>query len=764
MSENRQLAIILFADIQGYTAIMQKDEQLASNVLRRFHEELESKVKNHDGRIVNFYGDGALCIFQNPVEAMHAAMELSRSFQRAPTIPVRMGLHSGSVVIEQDKVFGDSINIASRIESLGWPGAILLSKKIRDEIKNQPAFKLNSLGLFDFKNVDEPLELFALANDGFVVPRRALMEGKLKSSHGSLWAFLINSKWGMLILLIILCLAFYFIKHNKFDEHNPSAAHSSIKSIAILPFRNLSEDQSQNYFAEGIVENINNKLSEIKNIRIISMTSTLNFKDHRKSSQEVGKQLKVDNVLEGSVMRDHDRVRIIVKLINALTNEQIWTKAFDNNLNDIFSIQSSIAQSVVTALSAKLTDNELGKLAKVYTGDLQAYDTYLKGLYDQRYNRFDSVLNNSAMARFQEAIHLDPMFDLAYIELAKCYYHKCKLGCGDPCRDSAIVYADKALSINANGADALILKGDICIDYGDKSGGKKLYDQAFGIAPNNILVLKSLSSYYLSYTDDIEKGLNLYVESLARNPLHFEAESNSSLLYRNLGSLYERADMFEEAIAYEQKALAVATPVEKKSIYIMLGDMAILSGKNDAALAYYDSAQINHSTAFNVLDIWAFGNDLAGNNKVAEATYNVMLDMIRHGFKEDVNTHTFRHRYARLLWIKGQKAEAQKQFDITLNQLKVFNDKGIPHDGMEYDMAGIYNFLGDKEKTFEWLEKMPFDESTYQLSRVDPLMKDLIGNPRYEKIMEKHHGKVAKIQEVIKSFEDQGKLMKILKN
>jgi TolB-like protein/class 3 adenylate cyclase len=764
MSENRQLAIILFADIQGYTAIMQKDELSASRVLRRFHEELETKVKNHEGSIVNFYGDGALCIFQNPVEALRAAMELSASFQLDPLIPVRIGLHSGSIVIEQDKVFGDSINIASRIESLGWPGAILLSKKIRDEIKNQPEFNLKSLGLFDFKNVDEPLELFALANEGFFVPRRARMQGKLKSSHNQYSDFIHQYKWVLLILLAMLILSLMVFKSYRGDQAIQAADPNGIKSIAILPFRNLGEDQSQNYFAEGIVENINNKLSEVKNIRIISMTSTLNFIDHLKSSQEVGRQLKVDNVLEGSVMRDHDRVRIIVKLINALTNEQIWTKAFDNNLNDIFSIQSNIAQSVVNALSAKLTDSELGKLAKVYTGDLQAYDIYLKGLYDQRYNRFDSVLNNSAMARFQEAIHLDPMFDLAYIQLAKCFYHKCKLGCGDPCRDSAVLYAEKALKINASCADALILKGDILVDYGDKSGGKKLYDQAFGIAPNNILALKSLSAYYLSYTDDIEKGLDLYVESLAHNPLHFEAESNSSLLYRNLGSLYERADMFDEAIAYEQKALAVATPVEKKSIYIMLGDMAILSGKNATALAYYDSAQINHSTAFNVLDIWAFGNDLAGNNKVAEATYKVMLDMIRNGFKEDVNTHTFRHRYARLLWIKGQKAEAQKQFDITLNQLKVFNDKGIPHGGMEYDMAGIYNFLGDKEKAFEWLEKMPFDESTYQLSRVDPLMKDLIGNPRYEKIMEKHHEKVAKIQALIKSFEDQGKLMKILKN
>ena len=123
------------------------------------------KVTTHQGRIVNFYGDGALCIFQNPVEALYAAMELQLGFQQTPVIPVRMGLHSGTVVTEGDKVYGDSINIASRIESVGLPGAVLISKKMRDEIKNQPEFRFTSLGNFEFKNVDEPIELFALSNE-----------------------------------------------------------------------------------------------------------------------------------------------------------------------------------------------------------------------------------------------------------------------------------------------------------------------------------------------------------------------------------------------------------------------------------------------------------------------------------------------------------------------------------------------------------------------------------------------------------------------
>jgi TolB-like protein len=395
MSENRQLAIILFADIQGYTALMQKDEQLAAALLRRFHEELEAKINGHHGRIVNFYGDGALCIFQNPLEAIHAAMELQQVFQKTPMIPVRMGLHSGSVVIEGDKVFGDSINVASRIESMGTPGAILFSKRIRDEIKNQPGLTSISLGSFEFKNLDEPVELYALTNAGFIVPKRSEMEGKLKIPASQKTN---SGKWLAALFIMAAVFVLVFIKF----RGSADAANMTLPpSIAVLPFRNLSDDQSQNYFAEGIVETIQSKLSEAQSLKIISMSSTLNYRNHKKTNAEIAKELQVNNILEGSVLRDQKKVRIIVKLINTSTNEQLWTQTFDRDLTDIFAIQSSIAQSVTAALKAKLTDNEKGKLAKVHAGDLVAYDLYLNGLNDLRKARFDTVRNGLAQSKFQ---------------------------------------------------------------------------------------------------------------------------------------------------------------------------------------------------------------------------------------------------------------------------------------------------------------------------------------------------------------------------
>lgn len=196
MSEQkRKLAAILFADIAGYTALMQKDETNASVLLRRFQKEMEEKVAAHNGRIINFYGDGALCTFQIPLDAVHCAMELQMTFGEAPHVPVRMGIHSGTVTYEGDKIFGDSVNLASRIESMGVPGAILFSKKVRDDVKNQQDIKIASLGSFEFKNVEEPLEMYALANEGFPVPKKEEMQGKLRTAAGDAGGHFFQNIW-----------------------------------------------------------------------------------------------------------------------------------------------------------------------------------------------------------------------------------------------------------------------------------------------------------------------------------------------------------------------------------------------------------------------------------------------------------------------------------------------------------------------------------------------------------------------------------------
>ena len=249
MKTQRQLAAILFADIAGYTSLMQKDETNAAVLLRRFQHEIEKSVATNGGRVVNFYGDGVLCIFSNTLEAMRCAMVLQSNFQLEPKVPVRIGIHSGSIVFEKENVYGNSVNLTSRIESMGVPGAVLFSKKVRDDLKNQPELTMSSLGSFEFKNVDEPIELFALSNSGFIVPEREEMQGKFKEN-------------------------------------------SLNKSIAVLPFSNMSGNPDEEYFSDGITEEIIHALAQIKELKVSGRTSAFSFKGKDIDLREVGKSSK----------------------------------------------------------------------------------------------------------------------------------------------------------------------------------------------------------------------------------------------------------------------------------------------------------------------------------------------------------------------------------------------------------------------------------------------------------------------------------------
>ena len=180
-SSVRQLAAIMFADMVGYTALMQKDEQQALILLQKFRKIMEEGARLFDGRLVQYYGDGCLLTFQSSAQAVNCALELQKGFTYESNIPVRIGLHLGEVVFQEENVFGDGVNLASRVESMAIPGAVLMSKTIRDQIKNQQQFQLQSLGSFEFKNVEEPLEVFALTNDGLPTPDLQNLQGKFKT-------------------------------------------------------------------------------------------------------------------------------------------------------------------------------------------------------------------------------------------------------------------------------------------------------------------------------------------------------------------------------------------------------------------------------------------------------------------------------------------------------------------------------------------------------------------------------------------------------
>lgn len=528
MEHNHQLAAILFADIAGYTALMQKDEDQALTLLHRFEKELEATVTAQHGRIVNFYGDGALCIFQNPIEAVCSAMALQTSFQQDPVVPVHMGIHSGTVVYEGNKAYGDSINLASRIESMSIPGTILLSKTIRDEIKNQPEFIFASLGTFEFKNVEEPLEVYALANDGFPVPNRETLQGKFKDDQ-------------------------------------------FVKSIAVLPFANLSSDPEQEFFSDGLTEEIIADLSQIHSFQVTSHTSTLVFKNTKKDLRAIAKELGAQYILEGSVRKAGSKLRITAELIDARTDRHLWAEKYNGTMGDIFDLQEDVSRKIVAALNIKLTCQEEQKLSKRQITDLKAYEYYLKARQEMFLLTPDSL--DKAMQLIDSAIKLFGENELLLATKGYVHFHHVNLGINPDCShvDEAEKLVTRIFKINAVSIHGTFLHGLVCFKRARNQEAIHTFKKVLQLNPNH----KDALFWYCMICISSGQGekVRLYAEKLIDIDPLFPVNYAMMKLLEEFAGNSEKALYFSK-IGYEMAPTNPFMMLVHASALVGAGDMA----------------------------------------------------------------------------------------------------------------------------------------------------------------------------------------------
>jgi adenylate cyclase len=410
MSSTRQLAAILFTDIAGYTAMMQHDEQSAVDMVKHHRAVLEKTVAEFDGEVIEFYGDGSLCIFTSITEAMHCAYRIQQLMQQAaPPVPLRIGLHIGEVIYENGKIMGDGVNIAARIQSLGQPGSILFSKEVSDKIRNHHEFKTIYLGSYSLKNVSEPMEISALSNAGLTVPAKEKIEGRIIkiSARRKLKAL---RRWILIstgVIVITLFLLFFP------DSLKKKIGFSGTeKSIAVLPFENISNDSLQQYFSDGITEDIITQLSKIADLKVISRTSVMQYKGNRKNVKEIADELGVATILEGSVRKEGNQLRITAQLIDAQTDKHLWSESYDRDASEVFAIQAEVARQIADALNVKLTTEEGKRIIEKATNNVEAYEDYLRAKKLPLYQREQPLLN---------VLKKDSTFSLAWAELANVY-------------------------------------------------------------------------------------------------------------------------------------------------------------------------------------------------------------------------------------------------------------------------------------------------------------------------------------------------------
>lgn len=505
MSEHfHQLAAIVFTDIVGYTAMMQEDENSAVEKVNHFRQVLEIISGELNGRIIQYYGDGALLLFNSSTDAVEFAKLLQTELNDDPKVPVRVGVHMGDVLLHKGNVFGDVVNIAARIQSCAPSGGIYISETVYRNISNKKGLQAVFVKEEELKNVKEPVRIYEVLNE----------KNKPEVAEG---------------------------------PETLVGKNKARNSIAVLPFFNMSSDQDQEYFSDGLTEDIITQLSKIRSLKVISRTSVMQYKKNPKAVKEIGKELGVSVILEGSVQRSNDKVRITAQLIEAATDEHLWADTYDRSVNDIFTIQREVAMAIASVLNTTLSQKETQNLDYIPTVDLQAYDLYLRGkfLIEER-NKPDLML---ARELFHQAVVKDSHFANAYSGLAATYLLSSYRGYEDPVKMLWLAKKniDTAITIDPSSGETQASLGYWYHQTFDWHAAEITYRRSISLNPNQSNVYLWLA-ILLEAKGEEEEALEIYSKGSQVNPLWDYLVQNKIRALANAGSQDEAVSLQKELI------------------------------------------------------------------------------------------------------------------------------------------------------------------------------------------------------------------------
>lgn len=541
----RRLSAIMFTDVVGYSAQVQKNEALALELLDIHRRNLRRQLPGFGGREVETAGDGFLIEFSSALEALRCAIAIQKeqAARNAGAVPdyqlrLRIGIHLGDVEHRHKSLFGDGVNLAARLEPLSPPGGIALSAQIHDQVRLVFPVGYRSLGPQNLKNIAAPLEVFVLdaaTLDGLAVPEPRRKRSLL--AHRSPWM----ARTGVVAAALVLAAVAFFSRITAPVE----------ASVAVLPFSNLSEDPAASgYLAGGIHESVLTHLAQIRDLKVISRTSVMEYESGRRNLREIGKALGVANILEGSIQRVGNRVRVTAQLIEVATDRHLWAEAYDRDLSDIFAIQSDVAVQVAGAVQARISTDEKARLATKPTSNEKAYDLYLRAMDFWRRNGAarDNLVQMQPL--LEQAISLDPQFALAHAQLARVHVRMYWLAYDpDPARlDKARRAAETALQLQPLLPESHLAMGVHHYAGGDFEGALREYKEALSRRPNSAELHSSIANALrqLSRWDEALMSLNKAVEL---DPRNFGEVSNLAGLYRGLRRYREAEPLYLREVA-----------------------------------------------------------------------------------------------------------------------------------------------------------------------------------------------------------------------
>jgi adenylate cyclase len=593
----RKLTAILSADVKGYRRLMGEDEVATLKTLSAYFQIMATLIQKHQGKVLNIAGDNLLADFESVVDAVQCGVEIQKELRtknaelaEGRRVEFRIGVNLGDVIREGDTIYGDGVNIAERVQSLADAGGICISGTAFDHVRNKLDLGYKYLGEQTVKNITLPVRVYKVLMEPEAAGK-VIGEKKVKPRQ---WK---NAAIGLVVVVIVVIAAAVIWKF-----YSPTAPKTEVAtkekmafplpdvpSIAVLPFVNMSGDPKQEFLSDGISEEIITALSKIRALFVISRQSTFSYKGKPVKVKQVSEELGVRYVLEGSVQRSADRIRITAQLVDALTGRHIWAERYDRPITDLFALQDEITMKILTAIQVKLTEGEqasteFGK----YRGKL-GLDCHLKILEGYKYFHGWNIESTRVARRIaEEAMTMCPEAPGAYVLMGWVHYMEYWMGIGKSPQESiekGIELAQKALAMDDSIAAA---HGLLCLLYGFKRECDKSIaegERAVALDPGGTFA----HQYYaasLMYSGRPEEAIPVYQKAIRLDPV------GSTTLYHAFGNALRMSGRFEEAVSACKKALQLAPDSIQGHILLTL-TYSLMGREEEARIEAAEVLRIN---------------------------------------------------------------------------------------------------------------------------------------------------------------------------
>ncbi len=549
----RRLAAILAADVVGYSRMMGSDEAGTLAALKRHREALfDPAVAAHNGRIVKLIGDGTLVEFASVVDAVNCALAIQRAMHgqmqsSGPGITLRIGVNLGDIIIDGDDIYGDGVNVAARLEPLAEPGGVCVSSIVHESVGNRIDVVLTDAGEVTVKNISRPIRVWKWHPQAAGRPPRP----------------------------------------------EPAPGKPDKPSIAVLPFTNMSGDQEQEYFSDGITEDIITDLSKVAGLLVIARNSSFAYKGKNVDIRTVGRELGVRSVLEGSIRRAGNRVRITAQLIDAADGGHLWAERYDRDLTDIFAVQDEVTLQIVSALKVTLSPAEKARVGETGTSNVSAHDAFLHGRELILAKTKTRAAFEQSIALFNQAIALDAGYGAAYAGLAMAHnvdFHNHFTDDASHALEVAADFADKAVGLSPNDPFVRFVAGVVATFRGDFDRAAEEIDATLASNPNSAAAYGTRGMAYVYAGDplaaipQIEKAIRLDPVSTGHN-LHY------------LGTAHLTAGKYEAAAALFRERIRLV-PVTDVSRAYLASALGHLGHADEARAVWRELMEINPSYSF----------------------------------------------------------------------------------------------------------------------------------------------------------------------